>query len=119
MSGGAGDQRVEDVRVADLFDPTDCLLGFQAVDHRLDGCVGGAVFFRKGLLNFSDRRRAVRPERLHDLQFQSCQLRHRHWPSPIDVILSTTYVGVWQETPCGPTRSAPSTESDGGNVWAS
>jgi hypothetical protein len=71
LRGLAGDQRFENVRVADFLNTTEGFLGFQSIDRGLHGCVSGSVFGGKGFLNLSDGRDPVAPESLHDLQLKA------------------------------------------------
>src|SRR5688572_665997 len=66
----AGNERLEDVGVADLPHAAHGTFGFKPVDRRLNRGVGRPRL-RKLLLDFADRGLSERPEHLENLQFQS------------------------------------------------
>src|SRR6188474_3093857 len=78
MRGHLGDHRFEDVRVADLLRALQRVLRLEAIDDRLHGRVRGAALRREALLDLADRRRALRPKGLHDLELELAELRRGH-----------------------------------------
>jgi hypothetical protein len=78
LSGGAGDDGLENVGVADLLDAPDGVLALEPVHGRLNRGVGGPTGLGKGLLDLTDRRRSPGPEDVHDLQLEFRQAARGH-----------------------------------------
>src|SRR5688572_9834126 len=70
------DDRLEDVRIADLARPAQRALRFQAIDRGLHGGVGGTRL-GKTLLDLANRRVAAGPQDFQNLQFKPGKLRER------------------------------------------
>src|SRR5438309_1037213 len=66
------------MEVADLSHPVHGFLGFEAIDHGLDGGVRGAVLFGKALLNLANGGLAASPKNIHDLKFEPGEFRVVH-----------------------------------------
>src|SRR5262245_57758794 len=62
--------RFEDVRIADLANTADNLLDFEAINNGLNRRISRLSFSGKTFLNVPNRRRALGPECLHNLQFE-------------------------------------------------
>src|SRR5688572_16342794 len=67
-----GDERFENVGVADLPHPAHGALRLEPIDRRLNRRVGRPRLGKR-LLDFAYRGLPERPQRLENLQFQSCQ----------------------------------------------
>ena len=80
----AGNDRLENVRVANPLDAAEHLLSVQAVNDCLHCGVGRPAGLRKSLLNLSNGTRAFLPKRLQHLQFQLCKPRFKHIDLPVD-----------------------------------
>src|SRR6202044_3541913 len=93
LGGVARDRGFEDVEITDLLYSAHGILGFEAVNRGLDRGIGRPVLFRKGFLNFSDGGAAARPQGVHDLELELCQLGLGHSvSSPTGVCITTTHV---------------------------
>src|SRR5215467_13297192 len=72
-----GDQRLEDIGVADFFRSAQCALGFHAVDDRLDCRVRGARFGEESM-DLANRRFSASPERFQNAKFEFAEFWLRH-----------------------------------------
>src|SRR5262245_14767876 len=90
----AGDDGVEDVRVADPLHAPERLFLFEAVDHRLNGRERGLDLVGPGVVNFAHGTRAARPERLHDAELEPAQCRPSCHAETTIVADPTTYVVI-------------------------
>jgi hypothetical protein len=69
---------LEDMGIADLANAAHRAFLFQPVGRRLNSGVRGPVRFWKGFLDFPDRKFALVPQGLHNLQLERAQLRQLH-----------------------------------------
>ena len=76
LSEVTGDDRLEDVGVADLLCTAQRLLLFEAIDDGLNRRVGRATAFGKGFLNLADGQRTAVPQHLHHLELESTEFAH-------------------------------------------
>src|SRR2546430_1141614 len=65
------DNRLEDVRVADLLDLPHGAFFFETANDGLDGGIGRALLLRQRFLNLAHRRAPQLPERIHNLQLEA------------------------------------------------
>src|SRR6266581_2555070 len=91
----AGDQGLENMRVADLLGAAHRLLKFEAIHHGLHGGVGGPFLFRKRFLQFTDGGWALGPESLHDPEFQPGQFWRWHRKVESTTICCSMQANFW------------------------